>query len=106
MDTVDLPSVLVFEWDKGNELKSYLKHSITTIEAEEPFFSKDRIFLNDKRHSLSWEIRTILIGKTKVGKVLFIVFTIRGTKIRIISARKADRKEVQFYEKATKTAKV
>ncbi len=47
------------------------------------------------------EQRLRLIGKTKKDRLLFIVFTKRGGKIRIISARDVNRKEVPLYEKAT-----
>jgi uncharacterized DUF497 family protein len=40
-----------------------------------------------------------MLGKNKQERLLFIVFTMRSEKIRIISARGADKKEVLFYEK-------
>jgi len=100
MVIVKFPSILVFEWDQGNERKNWLKHRITAEEAEEPFFSDDYLVLDDKIHSSKGEIRNILIGKSNSGKILFVAYTIRAAKIRIISARKADRKEVLIYEKA------
>ena len=106
MVIVKLPGVLSFEWDKGNEEKNWLKHKVTSEEAEEAFFSDDYIILEDKLHSGGSEERFILLGKTTQEKLLFIVFTIRGKKIRIISARVANRKEVEFYEKAIAYAKV
>src|SRR6266487_3092296 len=106
MVIVKLPSVLVFEWDTGNEQKNWRKHKVTAEEAEEPFFTDDYLILEDKPHSSEQEERYILLGKTKQEKMLFIVFTVRGKKIRIISARNADKKEVLFYEKALSIAKV
>jgi uncharacterized protein len=103
---VKLPSVLVFAWDRGNEQKNWIKHKVTSEEAEEPFFTDDYVILEDKPHSSEQEERFILLGKTKQEKMLFIVFTVRGEKIRIISARNADKKEVVFYEKAIEFAKV
>lgn len=47
------------------------------------------------------EERFILIGKTKKERVLFVVFTKRETRIRIISARDLNRKEGILYEKTT-----
>jgi uncharacterized DUF497 family protein len=62
---------------------------------------------SDIQHSQD-EDRYVVIAKTKQGRVLFIVFTIRGEvgSIRIISARDADRKEVAIYEKKAHTTKV
>jgi uncharacterized protein len=106
MVIVKLPSILVFAWDKGNEQKNWIRHKVAVEEAEEPFFSDDYIILEDKGHSRAREQRFILLGKTNKERLLFIVFTIRTEKIRIISARDANKKEVVFYEKALAFAKV
>jgi uncharacterized DUF497 family protein len=106
MVVVKLPSVLSFEWDKGNEQKNWIKHKVTEEEAEEPFFTDDYLILEDESHSSKQEERYILLGKTNQEKMLFIVFTIRGERIRIISARDADKKEVLFYEKVISLAEV
>jgi uncharacterized DUF497 family protein len=106
MVIVKLPDILSFEWDKGNEQKNWIKHKVTAEEAEEPFFSEDYLILEDEPHSSEQEDRLILLGKTKQAKMLFIVFTMRADKIRIISARDADKKEVLFYEKALELTEV
>jgi hypothetical protein len=85
-----------FEWDKGNVDKSYQKHGITPNETEEAFLDEKAIFLEDIRHSKKEE-RHLLIGKTAEEKLLLVVFTLRHKKIRIISARKANRKEKNKY---------
>jgi len=86
-----------FEWDKGNLDKNYKKHGITPSEAEEPFLDEHAVVVSDVKHS-DKEIRHVLIGQTGEEKTLFIVFTIRKTNIRIISARRANRKEKMKYE--------
>ncbi len=94
-----------FMWDSANQEKIWLKHKISTQEAEQPFFN---LYLTetDTRHSQKEE-RFRLLGVTNLGKILLIVFTVRNKKIRIISARTASKKEKQSYEKATqKTAEV
>ena len=106
MTIVKLPDILLFEWDTWNEQKNWIKHKITAEEAEEPFFTEDYIILEDEPHSSEQEERYILLGKTKQTKMLFIVFTIRAAKIRIISARETDKKEVLFYEKAIEFTEV
>jgi uncharacterized DUF497 family protein len=75
------------------------RHRIPQIEI-------NSIILEDKPHSRGGEERFILLGKTTQEKLLFIVFTIRAEKIRIISARVANRKEVVFYEKALEFANI
>lgn len=87
-----------FDWDKGNIDKSYLKHGITPRQAEEAFVDVKLILIEDIKHSQS-EKRHIVIGKNSDGKILFTVFTKRGHKIRIISARSANNKERRAYEK-------
>jgi len=88
-----------FQWDKGNIDKN-LKHKIEDKEAEEPFFDKEHKKFKDKLHSRGEE-RFRIIGKTKKGRLLFIAFTVRAKKIRIISARDINKKEVYLYEEKT-----
>lgn len=88
-----------FEWDRWNVNKIYHKHGITPKEAEEAFINEGSYFFSDIRHSQKEE-RFILLGKTSEKKNLFIVFTLRGQKVRIISARRMHGKEVESYEKA------
>ncbi len=38
------------------------------------------------------------LGKTETGRMLFVVFTVRGTSIRVISAREMNRREKKAYE--------
>lgn len=91
-----------FEWDKWNQDKSFNKHHVTKQEAEEIFEDDKKVIFSDIKHSES-EKRFVLIGKTKQGRLLYQIFTIRGDKIRIISSRDANRKEVPYYEKKEKT---
>ena len=106
MTVVALPEVLEFEWDTGNEQKNWITHHVRAEEAEEPFFAEEQLILEDIRHSTKHEKRYILIGKSKQERMLFTVYTIRKEKIRIISSRDADKKEVLLYEKALKLTKV
>lgn len=99
---VDLKKITGFEWDKGNIDKSYLKHGITTKDAEEVFLDKGIQIKKDFKHHETEE-RFIAIGKNLKAKVLFIIFTMRYNKIRIISARTANKKERRLYEEKTKT---
>lgn len=85
-----------FEWDKGNAGKNFIKHKVRNEECEEIFFDPAKRVLRDSLHS-DKEKRHIVIGKTKKQRVLFLVFTIRGKKIRIVSARDLNAKELRLY---------
>ncbi|MDP3917997.1 MAG: BrnT family toxin [Candidatus Woesebacteria bacterium] len=97
--------VVVFEWDKWNLDKIYLKHGITPKEAEEVFISDDAFVTADIKHSQA-EDRFIILGKTLESKNLFIVFTLRSNKTRIVSARRMHKKEVLKYDKVKKNTKI
>ena len=86
-----------FEWDEGNLNKNWEKHRVSHIECEEIFFNAPVIFKRDEPHS-TIEDRYFVLGKTDSDRLLFVVFTLRGTRIRIISARDMKRKEKEAYE--------
>lgn len=88
-----------FEWDKGNISKN-LKHGVEDNEAEEVFLDEGKVIYKDKLHS-SVEERFIVLGKTRKDRLLYAAFTKRKNKVRIISARDINKKEVELYEKAT-----
>jgi uncharacterized DUF497 family protein len=91
---------ITFQWDKGNESKSVHKHGITNIEAESIFGDGNKKILYDSKHSTN-EIRYICIGKSEYERILYVYFCIREGKVRIIGSRLANRKNKDFYEKAT-----
>lgn len=95
-----LPQSLKFEWDKGNKDKNFIKHQVSNQETEEVFFDVNKRTLGNAVYSEN-EKRYIILGKTKQQRLLFIVFTIRGKKIRVISARDLNRKERKLYEEKT-----
>ena len=105
MDIIDLPQPLEFEWDEANKTKIWLKHKISSEECEEAFATEQIFSQPDKLHS-DKENRYILISTTKKSRTLFIVFTLRQNKVRVISARNMHRKEQGFYEKEARIAKV
>lgn len=90
-----------FEWDKGNLDKSYQKHAITPRESEEIFLDENLRVVPDIKHQEK-EPRFAALGKTLEAKVLSVIFTMRGEKIRVISARPANRKERSIYEEKVK----
>lgn len=101
MDTgKSLKSTEGFDWDKGNIDKNRIRHKVTAKECEEVFFQKPLLLVSDARHSEK-EIRFQVLGKTNKGRNLFLSYTIRNKKIRIISARDQSKKERREYEKQT-----
>ena len=95
---IDLDKVRAFDWDSGNLDKSFEKHDISSSQSEEVFLDKNLLQIDDIKHSEK-EKRNIVIGKTFMEEFLFVVFIVRKNKIRIISARKANKKERRLYEK-------
>ncbi len=92
-----LGKVIKFDWDEAN-ISHITKHNVVPKEAEDVFFDKNNVLDDDIGHSTT-EARFLIIGKTKKGRVLYQIFTIRGDKIRVISSRSINKKEVKLYEK-------
>jgi uncharacterized DUF497 family protein len=86
-----------FEWDHGNEIKNWEKHDVSTGECEQIFFNKPLIVARDKKHS-AFENRYYALGKTDTDRLLFIAFTVRHEKIRVISARDMTEYEIRRYQ--------
>ncbi|AAS12564.1 MULTISPECIES: BrnT family toxin [Treponema] len=84
----------LFEWDYEKEQRNMKIHKISFETARLVFNDNNRIELFDINHSGA-EDRIITIGK--VDKVLFVVYTERGEKTRIISARAATKAERRLY---------
>lgn len=89
-----------FEWDLYNREKNWQKHHVADVEAQEVF--SQGLFLGPVK-SVEEE-RFAVIGKTAQRRVLFVVYTLRENKIRVISARDASRKERSVYEQKIKEA--
>lgn len=88
-----------FEWDEGNKNKSLKKHGVTSLESEEGFYGKFVLPLGRQIEPHTPEVRYGILGRTELGWDLFISFTLRRWKIRIISARPMNFKERKIYEK-------
>jgi len=88
-----------FEWDAGKARRNFQKHGIAFEQAITAFDDPSALIAADPRHSTTEEIREWLIGESDTG-VLVVVFTRRrgGQIYRIISARRASRRERSRYE--------
>jgi uncharacterized DUF497 family protein len=85
-----------FEWDNNNADKIWRKHQVSPSECEQVYFNLPLVVTDDVKHSQK-ENRYYALGHTDTGRLLFIVFTIRRKKIRVISARNMSRKEREVY---------
>jgi hypothetical protein len=95
-----------FEWDQGNIEKNWENHRVSYLECEEVFFNQPLLVQEDEIHS-KFEPRYYVLGGTNDGRHLFIVFTIRRNKIRVISARNMSRRERRIYrEQIEKSSKI
>lgn len=93
----DLSQIEGFDWDAGNLTKSAGKHAVSPAEAEEVFF-RDPLIVDNTRPG-DREIRLAALGQMETGRWLRVLFTIRKNKIRPISCRPANRKEISAHEK-------
>lgn len=93
-----MPDPIKFEWDKGNLTKNLDKHGVAAQESEELFSNDPFLISKDVKHSSKHESRYQALGQTKSKRKLFISFTIRGNKVRVISTRDMNRKEEKIYE--------
>jgi uncharacterized DUF497 family protein len=93
--------MLLFEWDPDKAKKNMKVHGVSFDEASTSFKDALSLTIYDPLHSED-EDRMVLIGNSFKNRVLIIVHTERGDKIRIISARKATKKERKQYEENAK----
>ena len=93
-----------FEWDAGNALKVVDRHDIEPGECEQAFFSQPFLIDADEKHSQQ-ERRWRALGTTLAARYLYIVFTLRGSRIRVVAAREMNRKERRVYDQSKAKAR-
>lgn len=91
---------LSFEWDESKARSNLAKHGVSFEEASTVFGDPLSLTIPDPDHSES-EDRFVIVGHSHQGKLLVVVHSNRGDNIRIISARRANRRERRNYEEAT-----
>ncbi len=89
-----------FEWNPDKATRNLEKHGLSFEEAATVFNDPLSVTFPDPNHSIR-ESRYVIIGLSSLGKILVVAHTDRGENIRIISARKATRKERKFYEEGS-----
>lgn len=105
LQPVDMPAFRIcsttFEWDAGKAAGNVLKHDVTFAEAAAAFLDAGAVDGPDLMHSSS-ESRRRRLARSAQGRMLMVVYTKRsgpdGESIRIISARRASRRERTAYE--------
>jgi hypothetical protein len=92
----------VFEWDQAKAASNLLKHGVGFAEAATVFVDPMALDGPDLRHSAA-ERRFLRVGMSSRGRILTVAYVLRSGDdetpvIRIISARRASRKERRSYE--------
>ena len=88
---------LEFEWDAKKGEANRVRHGVAFEEALTVFRDPLARIFEDEEHS-EGEPREIIIGHSAKQRLVMACFTVRATRIRIISARKATRLERKDYE--------
>jgi uncharacterized DUF497 family protein len=91
---------LTFEWDSRKARTNLAKHGVSFEEAATVLGDPLSLTIPDPEHSLT-ERRHITLGRAFNSKLLVVVHTDRDDNIRVISARRASRRERRFYEEGT-----
>lgn len=99
-DRIDIRGI-VFEWYPPKAQSNLEKHKVSFQEASTIFGDKNLLELPDREHSEE-ELRFIGVGRSDRDRLLFVNFTVRRYKVRIISARQARSWERREYEIANR----
>lgn len=86
-----------FAWDEANVLRNWESHGVTASECEQVFFNIPLLVHDSLAHGGDEE-RFLVLGRSDANRKPFLVITIRGKRIRIISARDMTPKERGIYE--------
>ena len=88
-----------FDWDPGNSEKNWKRYEVTQAECEQVFANLP-LLLAVTAQSGAVESRHIALGRTDTSRELTVVFTVRGNRVRAISARPMSRRERKEYAHA------
>ena len=95
-DVASVPEFEGFDWSGGNAEKNWKRHRVTPLEAEQVFFNNPRLVGADLAHSRE-EKRFYALGQTDENRELFLAFTMRARRLRVVSARDMSRRERRGY---------
>jgi uncharacterized protein len=91
------PDVEGFQWDKGNASKNWTRHQVSQTEAEQIFLNRPLVVVGAPFRN---EPRQFAFGHTDAGRLLTVVFTVRGSLLRVVSVRPMSRRERRRYGQA------
>jgi uncharacterized DUF497 family protein len=91
-----MPRQVAYEWDAAKNLANLAKHGVDFADAVAVF--EDDLALTRPDPDARGERRFLTLGVDAFGRHLVVVFTERGARIRIISARPATKQERKNYE--------
>ena len=94
------PNIEGFQWNDGNSSKNWTRHRVTQTEAEQVFLNRPLVVVATP---FLPEARQFAFGRTDAGRLLTVVFTTRGSLLRVISVRPMSRRERRGYGKASDT---
>ena len=93
---------MIFEWDSKKNASNLKKHKLSFKQATEVFLDTEAIYIPDDNHAEK-ENRWLVLGKIENFTIVVVVFVDKSDKtqekLRIISARKADKVEEKEYVK-------
>ena len=92
-------NAISFEWDENKNSSNKRKHGVSFEEARTVFYDENALLIDDPEHSEDEE-RFVILGFSEKARVLVVCHCYRSeeTVIRIISARKATKNEMKYYE--------
>jgi len=90
-----------FEWDGDKANANVSKHGVSFEEAATVFGDPLSLTIVDPRHSSGQEERFITMGTSYQGVLIVVIHCDRGESIRLISARRATRREKRTYANKT-----
>jgi uncharacterized DUF497 family protein len=93
------PGLTGFQWDEGNSDKNWRRHHVRQAEAEQVFLNRPLVMAESPTRPRA-EVRYFVLGCTDVDRPLAAVFTVRGSLLRVISARPMSRRERRSYAQA------
>ena len=96
--------MLLFEWDPNTAKENLELHGVSFDEAGTAFRDPWSLTIYEPLHSEE-EDRFVLLGNSHRNRILVVVHTVRGDNIRLISARKATKKDRKQYEENAKRSR-
>jgi uncharacterized protein len=89
-----------FDWDDANT-EHIARHKITPDEAEQVISGDDALVV--RIETKKGEVRSVCMGRTATGRYLAVVHTVRGARIRVVTAFPMNRSQRRLYEENKKS---